>query len=64
MTVAVYDARGARVAFLVDAGKPAGANSVRWNGRDGRGIPVASGVYFVRLRTPLGERVTRAVLMK
>jgi hypothetical protein len=44
--VAVHDVRGARVALLVDTSKPAGSYSVRWNGRDGRGGPVASGVYF------------------
>jgi len=62
VTVAVHDARGARVALLVDAGKRAGAYSVRWNGRDGRGIPVASGVYFASV-TVSGRTQSRKIVL-
>jgi flagellar hook assembly protein FlgD len=47
-----------------DRGYPAGESSIRWDGRDDDGVSVASGVYFVKLRTELGERVRRAVLLK
>ena len=29
--------------------RPAGAHETAWDGRDGRGIPVAAGVYFARI---------------
>jgi hypothetical protein len=65
VTAEVVSVSGARVRVLSrEQVFPAGENSVRWDGRDDSGASVASGVYFVRLRTPLGERVTRAVLMK
>lgn len=50
--LAVYDVRGALVAHLVRQDLAAGSHEVRWNGRDGQGRPVASGVYFARLRVP------------
>ena len=49
--IAVYDMLGRQVALLVDAVKEPGAHAVRWAGVDARGRPVASGVYWVRLRT-------------
>jgi len=41
-----------------------GTAELRWNGVDDRGKPVASGVYFVRVTTPLGQHMARAVLLK
>jgi flagellar hook assembly protein FlgD len=60
----VYDASGARVATLVDARLPAGRHRARWNGADGRGARVASGVYFCRLEAAGEERTRKLVLLK
>jgi hypothetical protein len=60
--VVVFDLRGRRVRTLLDAVRQTGIHHVGWDGRDGRGAPVASGVYFVRLETSSGtstERLTR-----
>jgi len=46
--ITIYDVRGRAVATLVDESRPAGPNSVIWEGTDDRGGSVASGVYFVR----------------
>lgn len=51
--LAVFDATGRRVRTLV-AGGPPPPQGIDWDGRDGRGQPVASGIYYVRLRTPEG----------
>jgi hypothetical protein len=64
VTLAVYDARGMRVATLVDRDETAGAHAVAWNGRDNRGAAAGSGVYFVRLTTPAGTRSTKTTLLK
>jgi serine protease AprX len=45
----LYDVRGRRVRTLLDAARPAGRQSVVWDGRDDRGAPAASGVYLARL---------------
>jgi hypothetical protein len=47
--VAVYDLLGRRVRTLVDARREAGTHPLRWDGSDAGGVPMASGVYFVRL---------------
>ncbi|MGD9549343.1 MAG: FlgD immunoglobulin-like domain containing protein, partial [Candidatus Krumholzibacteriia bacterium] len=57
VTLAVYDARGARVRLLVDGPQPAGRHSLRWDGRDDGGRTLATGVYFCRMVTP-GSRHT------
>jgi len=43
---------------------PAGEYSVIWNGRDGSGQRVGSGVYLYRLRAENFEATRRMVLVK
>ena len=66
--VTVYDVRGARVARLLDEHRDRGSHQVRWDGRDGAGRRVASGVYLVRLRidTPEGavDETRRVTLLR
>jgi len=58
----VYDARGKLVATLFDGPSSGGAREVQWNGRDDRGAPVSTGVYFYRLEA--GKRtLTRKMLL-
>jgi hypothetical protein len=45
----IYDVAGRQVRSLVSGPRPAGANTVRWNGTDDAGHAVASGTYFARL---------------
>ncbi|MBU2502053.1 choice-of-anchor D domain-containing protein [bacterium] len=47
--LAVYDLAGRLVRVLLDEDVPAGLNEKVWLGRDGRGRPVPSGVYYLRL---------------
>ncbi len=65
VTAEVWSVNGSRIAVLA-AEKPftAGLNEIRWDGRNANGHDVASGIYFVRVTTSLGQRVTRAVLLK
>jgi Ca-activated chloride channel homolog len=61
VTLEVYDLSGQHVRGLVGGSIPAGAHTVRWDGRDTDGILVASGVYLYRLRA--GARVESRKLM-
>ena len=60
----VFDVAGRHVRTLVDRRVAAGRYAVPWNGRDDRGRPVASGVYFCRLDAPGLRAVRRMVLLK
>ncbi|HEU4365582.1 MAG TPA: SBBP repeat-containing protein [Candidatus Krumholzibacteria bacterium] len=65
VTVSIYDARGARVATLVDDEvREAGAYSIEWNGRREDGAAVASGVYFARIEHDGTARSKKMVLLK
>lgn len=55
VTLAVYDTQGRLVYGQKFDHMSAGERSVRWDGRDGEGKKIESGVYFARLETP-GER--------
>lgn len=61
----IYDVTGARVATVVNDAKAPGTYVARWDGRDERARPVASGIYFARLvvdgASPL---VRKMVLLK
>ncbi len=48
-SAAVYSITGQKVRTLGSGMMNAGTHRVVWNGRDDKGIPAASGVYFVRI---------------
>ena len=50
VTLQIYDVRGQLVRTLVDGNVTPGKRSVTWDGKDGRGGQVATGIYFYRLR--------------
>lgn len=50
-TVSVFDLTGRRVRTLVDANLDGGTQETVWDGRDAAGRPVASGLYFFRIRS-------------
>ncbi len=60
--LAVYDVAGRRVATLIDGVMDAGHHEVVWEGRDGKGHPVSSGIYFSRLSSE-GQLLTRKMLL-
>ena len=62
--VAVYSVAGREVRVLVDGEVGAGYHEVVWDGRDGSGVPMASGVYFVRMDAPGYRGSVKAVLLK
>ncbi|MGQ0720282.1 MAG: FlgD immunoglobulin-like domain containing protein [Candidatus Eiseniibacteriota bacterium] len=53
--LSVHDVSGRTVRVLAEGEVAAGRRSVAWDGRDGTGTPVASGVYFYRLASPHGN---------
>jgi hypothetical protein len=57
----VWDARGRLVATLADGAAPGVRFTLRWDGRDARGRPVASGVYWITVESG-GERVATRVV--
>jgi len=63
VTVAIYDARGAQIATLVEGRRPPGAHEAVWDGRSDRGRPVPSGIYFVRLVVEGSSAATRKLVL-
>jgi hypothetical protein len=62
--LAVYDVNGRLVRVLLDGPVEPGRQSVTWDGRNGRGIPVASGIYFYRLATPEFSEARKMILLR
>ncbi len=61
----IYDVLGRRVHTLENSPrKEAGLHKVRWDGVNGAGSRVASGVYFYRLRAAGEVRASRFVVLK
>jgi hypothetical protein len=62
--VSVYDLTG-RLVWRRDLGRlEAGLKGITWDGTDRSGMPVASGVYFVRLRAGSRASVGKLVLLR
>jgi hypothetical protein len=58
----VFDASGRHVRTLGSGWLPSQPGVWLWDGRSASGAPVASGAYFVRLRTGEGSLTTRVLL--
>jgi len=64
VSVAVYSLLGRQIAILVDETQNAGTHSIIWDGRDHDGRPVASGVYFYRLKAGAIAQTKKMILLK
>jgi hypothetical protein len=62
--VEVYEVSGRLVTTLVDGSMPAGVNRVVWDGRDSRGAPAASGIYFCRAQVGEWQQSRKLVLLR
>lgn len=60
----VYDLLGRRVRSLVQKRRIAGEHTVRWDATDDNGQPLASGVYFYRLRAGDEVRSQKMTLIR
>jgi len=60
----VYDVRGRLCRTLAAAPYAAGLHAVDWDGRDGDGRALASGVYFARLRAADQNHMRKLVLLR
>jgi flagellar hook capping protein FlgD len=49
VSIRIYDVLGEEVAELVEGVHPAGAYETDWAGTSGDGVPVSSGVYYIRM---------------
>ncbi len=64
VTIEIYDVAGRLVRTLVDEPKAEGEKSVEWDGRDGSGNQMATGVYFYRMAAPGVEASRKMLLLK
>lgn len=64
VTLAIFDRLGRQVRQLYQGPLKPGEHWMLWDGRNGRGEAMSSGVYFYRLTTSAGIRTGKMVLMK
>ena len=64
VSLAVFDVKGRLVQRLAEGTQAAGSYSVQWNGRDGVGRLVPSGVYFTQLNSGANRRAVSMVLVR
>jgi hypothetical protein len=60
VTIAVFDAAGRHVRTLADKQRQPGVYCETWDGRDDRGRKLASGVYFVSMKTQSDQGFERS----
>jgi hypothetical protein len=64
VSLRVFDAAGHLVRVIVDESKEPGLHRVSWDGRDGSGRSVASGVYFYRIDASSFTDTRKMVLLR
>jgi hypothetical protein len=64
VSLAVYDVRGRRVRALIDSQLEPGHHRVVWDGKDGKGQSVSSGVYIYTMTTSSTTIARKMVLLQ
>jgi hypothetical protein len=64
VNLAVYSITGQLVKTLLSENRPAGHQSVKWNGRDNNGRSVSSGIYFYRLNADGNSATGKMVVIR
>jgi C1A family cysteine protease len=64
VSLRIYNTLGQEVRVLADGVLPAGDHAVSWDGRNGSGIPAASGLYFCRLQADGFSEAIKMVLLR
>jgi spore coat protein A len=64
VTIRIYDVTGRRLRTLVNGVRSEGRHTVMWDGRNQSGGEVASGIYFVEMKTSQFRSVRKAVFLK
>ncbi len=64
VSLSIYNVLGGRVRDLADTEMSVGRHRLTWNGRDGMGVPMASGIYFSVLRQGETARSIRLLYIK
>lgn len=65
VNLSVYDPAGRLVRTLLQGSQPGGVDvSVVWDGRDDRGQPVQSGLYFCRIAAPGLEKTRKMMVIR
>ncbi|MBT5873266.1 MAG: T9SS type A sorting domain-containing protein [Candidatus Latescibacteria bacterium] len=62
--IELYNIAGQHVKTVFDGVATAGYYKVRWNGTNSADMPVASGTYFVRMRTEVSAEVLKILLLR
>ncbi|MEW6515882.1 MAG: carboxypeptidase regulatory-like domain-containing protein [candidate division FCPU426 bacterium] len=62
--IRLYSIDGVLVRTLLDEDQPAGLHSVTWNGNNQHGARVASGIYFVDVKTPNYRKMKKICVVK
>ena len=64
VTLVIYDILGRIIRTLVNESKEAGYYSVQWDGKNGYGSGVASGVYFYQMKSRKFIETRKMVMLK
>lgn len=62
--LAIFNVRGQLITTLVNGSRHRGSHDVSWDGKNGSGATVASGVYFCRLKIGSYQSVKKLLLLK
>lgn len=62
--IEIFDLLGRKVTTLIDNYLSPGEHNIQWNGNDGGGKTVASGVYFYTIKSSNGIKSKKMVLLK
>jgi len=62
--ISVYNILGKEIKILINENLPTGEHIIQWDGKDNKGSPLSSGVFFIQMIAGNFQRIIKAVLLK
>ena len=64
LTLTIFNILGQKIRTLLDRQIDGGSHTIRWNGKDDKGLPVSSGIYLYRIETESFSQVRKMSLIR
>ena len=64
VSIDIYNILGQKVKRLLSQEIPLGYHSINWNGTNDSGLPLGSGIYFVKISTNDESYIRKVTLLK
>lgn len=62
--ISIYNILGKEIKILINENLPTGEHIIQWDGKDNKGSPLSSGIFFIKMIAGQYQQIIKAVLLR